>query len=273
MHPIIRELKEITEIQRASGTGNDVILVMLKERLQGRILHAIYSHEEYKKLCFVGGTALRRLENLPRVSEDLDFNTLKVPNLLDLGNFIVNYFNKNKLPNVDFSVQQSAVVYRLTIKFKVLFECGFSRLPEEKLHVKIEITETPERLSVITPIILDGLPIAIKHNPIEIMMSGKIFACLNRVWEKGTTGIKIKGRDYFDLIWYMEKGIIPDKATLKENGLTIQSAFDALDRKVEGLKAEDLYEDLQTFFPNQDYIQARCENFHESYRKYRIRYS
>jgi len=45
-------------------------------------------------------------------------------------------------------------------------------------------------------------------------MATKTAAILYRKWEKtdkkGKILIKVKGRDYFDLMWYLRKGIKPD---------------------------------------------------------------
>ncbi len=48
---------------------------ILREYLQTIILNSIYKSNFAKSMFFVGGTALRFFYNLPRFSEDLDFNT------------------------------------------------------------------------------------------------------------------------------------------------------------------------------------------------------
>ena len=48
---------------------------ILREYLQTIILNSIYKGNFSKLMFFVGGTALRFFYNLPRFSEDLDFNT------------------------------------------------------------------------------------------------------------------------------------------------------------------------------------------------------
>ncbi len=48
---------------------------ILREYLQTIILNSIYKSSVAPSLFFVGGTALRLVYNLPRFSEDLDFNT------------------------------------------------------------------------------------------------------------------------------------------------------------------------------------------------------
>jgi hypothetical protein len=71
-------------------------------------------------------------------------------------------------------------------------------------------------------------------------MATKIRAILFRKWEKtdkqGKTTVNVKGRDYFDLLWYLQKGIQPnifciedikDMKELKEKLLAMVSSIDS----------------------------------------------
>ena len=46
----------------------------LREYLQAFVMRSLHESEASRTIAFVGGTALRFLENLPRFSEDLDFS-------------------------------------------------------------------------------------------------------------------------------------------------------------------------------------------------------
>lgn len=276
MHPIISKLKNKVIELKANDTEDSVIRVTLKETLQNHIIHAIYGSDKFKELIFVGGTALRKLYNLNKMSEDLDFESEAKVNLKELGVFIENYFKGIDLDFVDFSTQTSDNLYRLTVKFKVLYTIGFADIPSGKLHVKIEITKTDgEEYPVeLTPLNIEGLSTVVKHYDLPTMMSGKMLACLSRIWEKGDTGIKIKGRDYYDLIWYMEKKIVPNEKRLlaKSEKYTIKGAFKLLDKKVSKISSFDLHEDLRNYFIDKVFIKTWCENFHEFYKRFREYY-
>ena len=47
---------------------------LLREYLQYQILNSIFSHPLSRKLSFLGGTCLRIVHQLPRFSEDIDFD-------------------------------------------------------------------------------------------------------------------------------------------------------------------------------------------------------
>ncbi len=97
-------------------------------------------------------------------------------------------------------------------------------------------------------------------------MSTKLRAILYRKWEKtdkkGETLIKVKGRDYFDLMWYLEKGIKPNmkclgtinnKQELKESLLKIVSNLD--------LKSIQL--DLEPLIEDKNFIKNFSKNIKE----------
>ncbi len=266
MHPLSLELLKLIEQARYKGLGNETIRVKIKEVLQDYLLHAIYTSNNFNRLIFIGGTALRKLYGLQRMSEDIDLQSSSEIDLNSLGECILKYFRQIRYENVDFSVQKSAHIHRLTIKFAILFDLKFTRNKSEKLFIKIELEKekNPGRPEI-TLYSKNSLDIPIKHFSLETMMAGKIKACLNRVWEKGKTGIKVKGRDYFDLIWYMEKNIRPDMKDLS-------AVFAQLDQKIEKIKPADLLIDLRPYVEDLNYLTSWCKNFHQLYQKYRVNY-
>lgn len=50
----------------------------LREYLQAFVMRSLHESEASRAISFVGGTALRFLEDLPRFSEDLDFSQVSV---------------------------------------------------------------------------------------------------------------------------------------------------------------------------------------------------
>jgi len=274
MHPIISQLNRMVENAKLSGIGEEIIRVMIKETLQDYVLQAIYA-SDHKHLIFIGGTALRKLYQLPRMSEDLDFTSLVQVDLPNLRHTIHHHFSQIRFEPVTSSIQQSDNVHRLIVKFAVLHDIGLSPLKDENVHVKVELTVDPTKFPTkITMYNGSNLFIPMRHYPLETMMAGKIAACLNRVWEKGDTGIRVKGRDYYDLIWYMEKGIRPTSEKLIDFNpdYTKEAVFPLLDEKVKLIKSSDLLADLKPYLTDISATTMWCKKFHELYRKYRINY-
>ena len=69
---------------------------ILKEYLQILVLDYIYSHKDYSRLIFYGGSCLAHCHNLPRLSEDLDFDVEVGSNfnIEDFSDALKNYFSE-----------------------------------------------------------------------------------------------------------------------------------------------------------------------------------
>ena len=103
-------------------------------------------------------------------------------------------------------------------------------------------------------------------------MTGKISAILDRSWFKGKENeIDIKGRDYYDLFWYLEKGIEPDFQTLSSK-FGINNMAELKSRLKEKIKTSvttvKLRYDLVNFFDAPEFIDNFCNNYLEIMKKY-----
>ena len=72
MNNIIKELKQSVAEAREENFNEGALRARLKEVIHYNVLDALYN-SEFKELIFYGGTCLRVLYDLPRMSEDLDF--------------------------------------------------------------------------------------------------------------------------------------------------------------------------------------------------------
>ncbi len=268
MHPIINRLQAQVLTWKQLQISPETIRIMMKESLQDEILCSLYTSRYGQDLVFIGGTALRKLHQLPRFSEDLDFTALKPIPLTDLGKVISQYFSNQQFPYADYSIQENTLLHRLTMKFALLQQVGLSPLASEKLHVKVEMTIAQNQYPVLTQVVtLANHPLAIPTYSLNKSMASKILACLNRVYKKGTTGITIKGRDYFDLIWYLSQKIVPDSKVFTDFDSTLSTStiLHQLDQKVSLIQPNDLLADLQYYFEDPNLAPNWCRNFHQMY--------
>ncbi|MDO9399721.1 MAG: nucleotidyl transferase AbiEii/AbiGii toxin family protein [bacterium] len=213
---------------------------LLKEYLQILVLDFIYSNEKYSPLVFYGGSCLAHCFGLQRLSEDLDFvDTKKEINLEKLAVDLEIFFKKNTDLPVEFTVQK----FRIHLKFPILKELGLSVEPESdililKLEIFSDFDFCQKYQTQIKPLFKFNKSILIKTFDLPTLMSTKIRALLYRKWEKknkdGKVLINVKGRDYFDLMWYLEKDIEPNfdcleiktKDELKEKLLDLVNKVD-----------------------------------------------
>ena len=252
--------------------------ILLKEALQAYVLDFLYNHSYYRRLNFYGGTCLHVVFNLNRLSEDLDFDNSKKLDLSTLADDIVGMFqNVLGYDETIAKTQRSAQgIQRVTLKFPLLKELGLSAYPNESLHLKVEISHHEQVAEVHnTPVFYRGRSFVPAHFSLETMMAGKMIACLERNFQRGRDGAFIKGRDFYDLLWFMQKGIQPLEEKLARDGkqsYTVQSAIFALRDKVNGIRIPDLAVDLLPMFESRAYIESWLESFHANFERYAENY-
>lgn len=260
-----------------SPLGEKQRQVIGKEILQNYVLGYLYNSKKYQNLIFYGGTALRKLYSLDRFSEDLDFETESVVDLEILSNNLVQFFRSTQQYEVAATTQQGETISRVTLKFPIMKELGLSPNENAVLHVKVEINSklTGSYNTEKTPLMVDNMSAVIRHYDLPTLMAGKMAACIDRVYRKGKTGIEIKGRDYYDLIWYMSKDVIPNPQKLLDTNpdYTPKRTWELISEKIEKISSRDLYADLRYLFPSEIYIKNWCDNFHQMYDRYVVNYT
>lgn len=210
-------LTNLRTIVHESG-GNNAAFTKnkLKRYLQILLLDFLYATPPYSDLYFYGGTCLAHCFGLPRLSEDLDFVDMNADiDLEALAKDIEQFFAKNTDVRVKTKIQK----FRIYVKFDILHELGLADASEsDQLFVKVEICPVfhycPKYQTQFMPLFMENRSIIIRTFDLPTLMASKINAVLNRKWEKtdrgGNTIITVKGRDYFDLMWYLQKGVTPN---------------------------------------------------------------
>ncbi len=230
----------LKDIVNKSKIQNDLFKRnLLKEYLQIVVLDFIYSHPRYSRLIFYGGSCLAHCFGLPRLSEDLDFvDAKKNIDISGLAYDLEKYF-RNETDLLPKIVVQK---FRIYLKFPVLSDLGLAAPNESDwLFVKVEIFKDfdfcKNYKTQILPLFKYNRSILINTFDLPTLMATKIRAILYRKWEKtdkkGKTLIKVKGRDYFDLMWYLEKSVKPNLNCLENikdiKGLK-RKLFDIVDK-------------------------------------------
>ncbi|MBU4141824.1 nucleotidyl transferase AbiEii/AbiGii toxin family protein [Patescibacteria group bacterium] len=269
-------LKDIVAEKRREGAPDFVIKNFLKEYLQYPVMDFIYNSADYKNFIFTGGSCLRICFNAPRLSEDLDFDI----KLSDYKKFKINklaedlqdYFKRKFLINAGIKIQSDKRVY---IKFSVLKELGLAEQGEsDLLYVKIEPGQsvfTAPKLEF-QPISRFGFNFIAKRYNLEFLMTGKLNAIFSRQWFKGKANeINIKGRDFYDLFWYLENNVKPNYNNLKNiSGIADEAQLKKklIERIAQNVTARKLSYDLKNFFPNQNFVNDFCRNYKKIIEKF-----
>lgn len=173
----------------------------LREYLQHLILRKLFELNLNKNMVFHGGTALRIVHELARFSEDLDFHTRRGDYPFDLSDTMTKV-KKDLAKNgytVSTKLRTQSAVHSALIRFTgLLYESGLSPLPDENLTIKIEIdTNPPSGFSIDRSTINKYFPFSIIHHDPPSFLAGKCRAILQRQYTKG--------RDFFDLMFYLSR--------------------------------------------------------------------
>ena len=186
-----------------------------REHIQFSMLEGLHLCGAFRQLAFVGGTCLRLIHGLARYSEDMDFSaSSQSSGKIDVGKIaksVASHLQTSGF-DVEISVKEKESVSTGSVKIRgLLHEMGLSPLPDQKLLIKMEIDLRPpagareERTIIQKPALA-----SINHYDLPSLMAGKLHALLARPYTKG--------RDWYDLLWYMNKSIQPN-ITLLQNAL------------------------------------------------------
>lgn len=257
--------------EKDPALANETKRILLKSALQAFTLDFLYNHPIYRGLNFYGGTCLHVVYGLNRLSEDLDLDNGYGIDLASLSSDVLAFFQKTHSYSEAAVKTQNAAngILRITLKFPVLNALGLSNTPNEALHLKMEVTHH-KQVAVIkkTPVLYYGRSIVPAHFSLETMMAGKMIACLERNFQRGRADATLKGRDFYDLLWFMQKRIEPLKEKLAKDGkkeYTPESAMAELKAKIQHIRKEDLAIDLLPLFESRVFIEAWLDGFHENF--------
>lgn len=172
---------------------------LAREYLQARILASLQRSGAMIPLTFHGGTALRFLFSHGRFSEDLDFALEGNRQSYDFRSYL-QAIRSELAPEgylVEMKVNDQKTVHSAFIRFPgLLFELGLSAQPNEVLAVKIEVDTNPPRgASLATTVVRRFVVLQLQHHDKASLLSGKLHAILQRPFAKG--------RDIYDLLWYL----------------------------------------------------------------------
>jgi len=251
---------------------------LLKETLQLYVMDFLNQSAWNRQFIMKGGTALRFCFDLPRLSEDLDFD------ITDYGKFSLNQFVKEiesyfhkKRQYVKMSVKTANNQRTIYLKFPVLKELNLAVLPSESniLHVRIDIAEALASSYTVEISVKSArhFSFLIRRYSQPDLFAGKLAAILTRETLEGKVKTaRVKGRDYYDLIWFLEKKITPNWQFVWEiTHLDRDKALQMLDKKVKDISPSVLKDDLLPFFENNAFVNQFVSNYQNIYQQYRQR--
>jgi len=214
-------------LEEAKNNGLPILKrrAILREYLQVIILNSIYKHNLGKLMFFMGGTALRFFYNLPRFSEDLDFDTpgLKFEEFKDILGAVEKGLRKEAF-SIEVSSERRNALFVAELYFEDLMK--LYQITDKRgldLMIKIEVYRPRWRLESESDVLsLYGYNLSCLLLGKENMLSEKACALFNRK----------RGRDIYDTLFMLKMRFPFNRDVLIAN-------------KIEGLPKELILEYLK----------------------------
>jgi predicted nucleotidyltransferase component of viral defense system len=192
-----------------------------REYLQARILSVLQRVGAMIPLAFHGGTALRFLFAHGRYSEDLDFALEGDRNLYNFQGYLqaLRAEFEQESYSVEFKINDKKTVHSAFIRFPgLLYDLGLSSQGNEVLAVKLEVdTNPPAGAELATTVVRRYVLLQLQHHDRASLLSGKLHAILQRSYTKG--------RDIYDLLWYLSDPAWPAPNLELLNHALLQSGW------------------------------------------------
>lgn len=188
----------------------------LREIMQEVALAGLQRTGFFEKAAFYGGTALRIFYGLNRFSEDLDFSLLAIDPDFSLEPYFagiltefealgmhVSIKEKKKTPrtNIDSAFLKSETVWKELVLEGIIPQVGVMAPPSLKIKLEVD-RKPPLGFDTEEKLLLRPFSFYVKCLTLPDLFAGKMHALLFRSWKQ-----RVKGRDWYDLEWYIKKGV------------------------------------------------------------------
>ena len=277
MHEAIRAM-----ISKYRCRGVNDHLNVLREILQEIALLGLWRGKFFDKAAFYGGTALRILYGLDRFSEDMDFSLLKPNGAFEIGRYAK--FLQKETEAFGFDVRFEKVEKALSSPIQSAFLKSNTRkqfiviraedkivktIPKgQVLKIRLEVdTDPPPGFETQTRYLLKPVPFAIRTYSLPDLFAGKMHAVLCRRWKK-----RVKGRDWYDLVWYIshhpELHLSHLEARMRQTGdwdhhtpLTADALMNLLAQAIQNLNVSQASKEVMSFVKNPEQTTAWSREF------------
>lgn len=233
----------------------------IKEIVQEIALCALARADFFKIAAFQGGSCLRIVHKLNRFSEDLDFILLKSDSSFVWEPFLKVLQSEFKMYSFDFQTIDRSKADK-AIKMAFLKDNSFGKIlvlthprgPSDKqtIQIKLEIDTNPPYGSGFQSHFLD-FPYAysITVQDLSSLFASKLHAILCQPY--------VKGRDWFDFVWYVSKNIVPNYMHLQKSieqagpwknqeiSVTSEWLISELNNKISKIDWQETKKDVENF--------------------------
>jgi len=254
----------------------------LREILQEIALLGLWRSKFFEKAAFYGDTALRILYGSDRYSEDLDFSLLKPMPDFDISRYISALEREIRSFGFQVSVTvrkknaespvQSAFLKADTLKHLLVIETASDiarQIPRgQVMKIRIEVdTNPPMGFDTENKFLLQPIPFSVRTFVLSDLFAGKMHAVLCRQWKS-----RIKGRDWYDLVWYasyhpqlhlghLERRMIQSGHVKEREALTKEEFSLRTSHAIDKLDVNQIKKEVEPFVKNPEALEVWSKEF------------
>jgi len=263
--------------------NKDEAVHALREIMQEIALAGLYRAGFFEKAAFYGGTALRIFYGLDRFSEDLDFSLLEVNPGFSLDRYLaaivaefeslgmtvsVREKHKTNDSNIESAFLKSETIWKELILEGVIPQSGLGQVANIKIKLEID-TSPPPGFETEEKLLLKPFSFYVKCFVVSDLFAGKMHALLFRKWKDN-----VKGRDWYDMEWYIKKGIplnlnhlclrAQNSGDWRKETINEQEFMSLLHTKIDAVNLSRIKADISRFIPNPKAIDIwSAQYFHD----------
>jgi predicted nucleotidyltransferase component of viral defense system len=253
-------------IEEYKPRNEEEMLAALREIMQEVALAGLSRTDFFEKAAFYGGTALRIFYGLDRFSEDLDFSLLEPNEEFTLEPYFsaiktefeslgikVNIKEKEKKirTSVESAFLKTETIWKELVIEDFIKQTGIKS--NKIIKIKIEVDcNPPQGFETEEKLLIRPFSFYVKCFAQPCLFAGKLHALLYRKWKK-----RVKGRDWYDLEWYIRKGIpldvshfllrAKDTEDWNNNSISSEQIMTLLKEKIDGVSFSDIKQDVGRF--------------------------
>lgn len=245
----------------------------LREIMQEIALAGLYRSNFFKHAAFYGGTALRIFHGLNRFSEDLDFSLLEKNDDFNLEPYfkaIIDEFEalgikasltqkqKSSVSSIDSAFLKSDTLWSELIFETTIPQINLSIKPIIKIKLEVD-TRPPLGFETENKLLTKPFSFYVNCFTLPDLFAGKMHALLFRKWKN-----RVKGRDWYDLEWYLKNGTeinlvhfcqrALESGDWRDQTITLAQLLNLLNEKIESVDFKIIKEDIIRFIPNPEVL-------------------
>jgi predicted nucleotidyltransferase component of viral defense system len=248
-------------------------LAAIREIMQEIALAALSRTDFFKKAAFYGGTALRIFHGLDRYSEDLDFSLLETDPSFSLTPYFSAITDEFEALGIRVSIREkdkriktpiesaflkSETLWQELVLEDIVVQHGISS--NKSIKIKIEIDRVPPLgFDTEEKLLVQPFSFYVNCFSLSSLFAGKLHALLFRKWKN-----RVKGRDWYDMEWYIQKGITMNISHFlmrasetndwQEASISKEQILDLLKDKINSVSFNAVKDDVRKFIRNDEQL-------------------